>query len=369
MEIIHVVLGKANPERMNGVNKVVYQLATKQKLLGKNVSVWGITKDLTINYGERNFNTILFKAYRNKFKLDKAFISALKLKAGNAIFHLHGGFNPIFYSISKQLAKHNIPFVFTPHGAYNTIAMQRNGFIKKLYLSLFERPLLKRSAVIHSIGISEVAGLQSIYSNSKCKLVPYGYEANTTETAVSLVGNFIVGFCGRLDIYTKGLDLLVKAFAKFTVAAPNAKLWIIGDSDERDDFFNLVKEEGIADNVVFYGSVFGQEKVDLLKQLNVFAHPSRNEGLPASVLEAASLGLPCVVTRATNTGEFIEKYDAGVVVEQPDVNELYKALLQIKSAIDTNGFDSFSLRCKAMVVEEFNWNKVVVDFDTMYAAA
>ena len=51
------------------------------------------------------------------------------------------------------------------------------------------------------------------------------------------------------------------------------------------------------------------------------------------------------------------------------MNELYKALLQIKSAIDMNGYDSFSLRCKAMVVEEFNWNKVVVDFDTMYAAA
>ena len=35
MEIIHIVLGKANPERMNGVNKVVFQLATKQAESGR----------------------------------------------------------------------------------------------------------------------------------------------------------------------------------------------------------------------------------------------------------------------------------------------------------------------------------------------
>jgi hypothetical protein len=43
MEIIHIVLGKANPDRMNGVNKVVYQLATKQVEFGENVAVWGLS--------------------------------------------------------------------------------------------------------------------------------------------------------------------------------------------------------------------------------------------------------------------------------------------------------------------------------------
>ena len=47
MEIIHLVMGKANPQRMNGVNKVVYQLATKQAEAGIKVQVWGFTKDLS----------------------------------------------------------------------------------------------------------------------------------------------------------------------------------------------------------------------------------------------------------------------------------------------------------------------------------
>lgn len=369
MEIIHVVLGKANPDRMNGVNKVVYQLATNQKLAGKNVSVWGITKNLTINYGERNFNTLLFKAYRNKFKLDKAFVSALKQKAGKAIFHLHGGFNPIFYSISRQLKKHNIPFVFTPHGAYNQIAMQRSSTIKKLYIALFEKPLLKRAAVIHSIGQSEVTGLQSFYLNNKSQLVAYGYQNELDVTATPPADKFIIGFCGRLDIYTKGLDLLVKAFSKFTLNQSNAQLWIMGDGPEKQTLAQLAIQHGVEDKVVFWGSVFGDKKNELLKQLHVFAHPSRNEGLPSSVLEAASIGLPCVVTTATNTGDVIKKYNAGRVIEQPDENELYHALLKIKNTIDNEGIAPIANRSKLMVTREFNWNKVVVDFDRMYAAA
>ena len=71
MEIIHIILGKANPNRLNGVNKVVYQLATKQAEFGLNVSVWGITKDITVNFEERNFNTVLFTKPSNPFEFSK----------------------------------------------------------------------------------------------------------------------------------------------------------------------------------------------------------------------------------------------------------------------------------------------------------
>ncbi|MBY0574697.1 MAG: glycosyltransferase, partial [Undibacterium sp.] len=50
----------------------------------------------------------------------------------------------------------------------------------------------------------------------------------------------------------------------------------------------------------------------------VFAHPSRNEGLPTSVLEVAAMGIPCVVTDATNVGDAIREYNAGAVIAEPD---------------------------------------------------
>jgi len=46
INIIHLVLGKANPQRMNGVNRVVHQLANTQAALGQSVTIWGIANDL-----------------------------------------------------------------------------------------------------------------------------------------------------------------------------------------------------------------------------------------------------------------------------------------------------------------------------------
>ena len=56
-------MGKANPARMNGVNKVVYQLATRQTAAGLNVAVWGFTKTPEGDYGERNFRTEIGRAH------------------------------------------------------------------------------------------------------------------------------------------------------------------------------------------------------------------------------------------------------------------------------------------------------------------
>ena len=50
MEIIHLVLGKANPLRMNGVNKVVHELAEQQCASGLKASVWGITAQPVHDY-------------------------------------------------------------------------------------------------------------------------------------------------------------------------------------------------------------------------------------------------------------------------------------------------------------------------------
>lgn len=369
MEIIHVILGKANPERMNGVNKVVYQLATKQAEAGKKVSVWGITKDPTHNYGERNFETRLFKAQKNPFSIDPELTKSIASKMGNAVFHIHGGWIPTFYSISKLLSNANISFVFTPHGAYNTIAIQKTKWLKKLYFYFFEKQLLKRAYKIHCIGQSEVDGLTAFYKTDKTILLPYGFErieknpvlANKNETA------FTIGFVGRLDIYTKGLDLLLEAFTKYLNLDTTARLWIIGDSNERSNLENLIKEKNISNQVSLWGSKFGKEKDELMHQLHVFTHPSRNEGLPSAVLEAASMGIPCIVSEATNMGDMIRTYNCGIVIKNNDADALFQAIIAMKEQWKHDKLAHSGSNAIHMVDTAFNWNMIVEKFDTLYS--
>ncbi len=367
MEIIHLVLGKANPDRMNGVNKVVYQLATHQSRQGKNVAVWGITKDLTKNFTGRNFETLLFPASRNPFAISKTLREAIRQKQGkDVVIHLHGGWVPVYSSISRLLKSLNIRFVITGHGAYNTVAMQRSKWVKKVHFALFEKPLLRRAHKIHSIGQSEVKGLQEIYPNSKSFLLPYGFELQQSATPRKPnPAGFTIGFVGRLDIWTKGLDLLIEAFQLFQNKEQDSILWIVGDGPGMADLENHIKENNLQ-NVVLWGSKFGSEKDDLIAQMHVFTHPSRNEGLPASVLEAAAMGVPVVVSNPTNVAQHVAQYKAGIALAHNTSEDLSKAFDELKKA-SNDTMDNYSVNARKMVTEEYSWERLVGKFDVLYS--
>ena len=367
MEIIHLILGKANPNRMNGVNKVVYQLALKQAASGKKVAVWGITKDLKHNYGERNFDTILFKAKKYPFFIDIALKESILSKKGKATFHLHGGWIPTYSTISKFLSKNNIPFVITPHGNYNAVSMRRSSFKKKLYFKFFEKALLQRVHKVHSLGESEVVGLQKIFPNNKSYLFPYGFDANEVKKYDKKENDeFIIGFMGRIDIFHKGLDILIDSFRKFQEMESNSKLWIIGDSEEKPILQKLIADNNLEQKVVLWGSKFGDEKENLMQQMHIFVHSSRMEGMPTSVLEASNLGIPSVVTTATNIGPYIEKMNAGITVENENPDALAKAFNIMNQKRKRNELNQLAENAMTMVREAFNWDNAIKDFDKLY---
>ena len=371
MEIIHLVLGKANPNRMNGVNKVVFQLASNQARFGKVVSIWGIAENLLNDYPERNFNTQLFQAQKNLFNLDENLKKAIKnLSDRDVVIHIHGGWIPTFSSIAKLFKKYKIRYVFTPHGAYNVVAMQRSKWKKKLYFQLYEKQMLRGAEVVHCIGQSEVNGLKKLSPSSNYFLMPYGFEVEKVGLAKQPIQNeeFIIGFLGRLDIYTKGLDLLIQAFKNFSAKVPNTKLWIIGDSKERLNLEKMIKQCGIEDHVVLWGKKFGEEKNQLLQKMHVFAHPSRNEGLPSAVLEASVLGVPSIVSQATNVGQMIEAYDCGIEVSDEDSMELSQAMTSMYHVWQSTSFARMKTNANHMVKEVFDWNTIVDNYDQMYVA-
>lgn len=364
MEIIHLILGKANPNRLNGVNKVVYQLATEQTISGKNVCVWGITKDTQHNYPERNFKTELFQASRNPFRIPEDLKSKI-LKNKNAIYHLHGGWIPVYSSLAAFFQKNKIKYVLTPHGAYNTVAMKRNSLVKKLYFHLFEKKLLKHVKTVHSIGKSEVIGLNKMLPKLNSIVLPYGFEMTHKSNLEMNSNEFIIGFLGRLDVYTKGLDLLLDAFNVFVKKYPKSKLWLIGDGSGKTFIEKYIQVNSIP-NVILWDKKFGVEKDELIQKMTIFAHPSRNEGLPTSVLEAASFGIPSIVTEATNFTTYVDKYKSGISIHDESVFELYLAMCNFKLMAESNQIKEYKLNCIKMLEEEFEWSKVVKNFEQLY---
>lgn len=361
MEIIHIILGKANPERLNGVNKVVYNLARKQAEIGEKVSVWGITENLERNFAERNFETQLFKKNKNPFTIPRGLKKEILKKDKKTVFHIHGGWIPVYYSLSNFFKKHKMEFVITSHGAYNAIAMKKNFLLKKLYFLFFEKKILINSKKIHCIGKSETDGINKIYPIKKHVLIPYGFDVeNKTVTAYNKNSIITFGFIGRIDINTKGLDILISAFEEFQQRISNSRLWIIGSGKEISQLKEIISKKNLNDKIELFGSKFGTEKETLIKQMDVFMHPSRNEGLPVSVIEAASYSKPCIVSSFTNIGDEIKKYNAGINVTHYSYIEFAKAMLELYKAWQ-NGDTIISIgnNAKKMVEQEYDWDIIL----------
>jgi glycosyltransferase involved in cell wall biosynthesis len=370
MKVIHLILGKANPERMNGVNKVVHSLATQQGRAGWNVEVWGITPDLIVNYPAREFTTRLFQACYLPFMIHADLGEALGQVAAETVVHLHGGFIPAYYSAARKMSALGIQYVVTPHGSYNAQAMHKNRLVKHVYMSLCEKYLLEHAAMVHCLGQSEVSGLEGMYATLATCLLPYGFEVPATPAVAAPQphGIFRVGFCGRLDEKHKGLNCLIAGFAEFVQHVPAAELWIIGDGPDRKkvaQWAALVP----AGKVKLLGSRYGEEKMGLLAQLDAFAHPSNYEGLPTAVLEAASLGIPCVVTEATNMGEYIRHFECGEVVEQAQPAQLAAGLFRLYQQWVHTPRQQMSQRCHAMVTTAFYWPTLLQEYQRMYRRA
>jgi glycosyltransferase involved in cell wall biosynthesis len=88
----------------------------------------------------------------------------------------------------------------------------------------------------------------------------------------------------------KGFDLLLEAFSSFRVKFPEADLIILGSGPEESALMTMRQSMCLGTAVRFAGHVFHPESY--FAGATLFVLPSRQEGLPNALLEAAAGGLP-----------------------------------------------------------------------------
>ena len=99
---------------------------------------------------------------------------------------------------------------------------------------------------------------------------------------------------------------------------------IVGDGAERQALEGQAKRLGLEDRVVFFGS--RSDVPALLNDFDVFVLASRHEGLPLTILEAMSSGLPVVATDVGSVGETVENGVNGFLVPPDRPKAIAEAL-------------------------------------------
>jgi len=92
----------------------------------------------------------------------------------------------------------------------------------------------------------------------------------------------------------KGIQYLIKAYQQIET---NKKLVIVGPSFYTEKYEKELKELANNNpNIMFLGGQHGKTLQELFSNAYLFVHPSEQEGLPITVLEAASFGRPLLLS-------------------------------------------------------------------------
>lgn len=96
-----------------------------------------------------------------------------------------------------------------------------------------------------------------------------------------------------------------------------------------EEFSTKVAQYGLSDRVRYLGPIYGDEKLALFRNHDIFAFPTYNDAFPLVVLEAMQHGLPVVSTDEGAIPEMVVDGETGFVVPKRDTGALAARLEQL----------------------------------------
>lgn len=237
----------------------------------------------------------------------------------------HGVWSPKFWALASSLRAKNVPYIVTPRSNLVQASFKKS-MVKKLIGTIVGAQKYIRGAVgLHFL--SEEEAVRSLRFQKDYMVVSNGLnqrlldqpEALFNATRQHLPNKYLL-YIGRLDIYHKGIDILLKALCKSAAhfRTEEVKVVIGGDPMRNDAnrVAKMISNFGLEDIIkLIPRRIDYAEKWYMLKKASGFIHTSRYEGEPQAVLEALVHGLPVLVTKGANLDRLVMVNNYGIVCE------------------------------------------------------
>lgn len=161
---------------------------------------------------------------------------------------------------------------------------------------------------------------------------------------------FLILSVGELN-KNKNHRVIIKALSK--IKNPNIYYCICGQGDSKSNLISLAQRLGIKNAVKFVG--FRNDISEIYKIAQIFAFPSKREGLPVALMEAMAAGLPCVASKIRGNVDLIENLESDFLIKPTDVAGFAKA---IKTLIDNTNLRTKMGQYNIKFVTKFDLNNV-----------
>lgn len=287
-----------------------------------------------------------------------------------ALIHAHFGPDGVYaMSLAEQL---KVPLIVTFHGYDITLsrtALWRKG--KFLYYQLiFNEEELKQKTT-KFIAVSNFIKnklLEKSYPEEK--IVKHYIGVNTEKFSPGKKANERYILCVGRHTQKKGIDTLLRAFAKIMHKHREVSLIQVGTGALTNTLHRLTKTLGIEHRVRFVGAQPHEVVLNLMRGAEVFALASQTakngdcEGLPIVINEASACGIPVVSTWHSGIPEAILNGETGFLVQEKDDVALAEKLDMLLS--DRAMGEKMGQRGREFVCEMFDIQKQNFKLEAIY---
>ena len=152
-------------------------------------------------------------------------------------------------------------------------------------------------------------------------------------------------FLGRLGKRKGIFDILEAIRLEKDAFRGRMHLYVGGDGDVAR-FKHFIEQHGLSEHITYLGWISGEQKTALLESAHISILPSHNEGLPISLLEAMSFGMPLVASHAGGISNILSHMRNGFVVAPGNVNSIREGIayyLEHPEKINIHGKNSYDL--------------------------
>jgi poly(glycerol-phosphate) alpha-glucosyltransferase len=295
-------------EQVTDVNHVVLTLSDAEPILetdAADVQVFDRTGPYSLSYSRG---------------LEAALLSATK-EDPDAIVHVHGLWSGLGRSV--QVMRRRRPgteYLLSPHGMLSPEGLARRKVVKKVMGQLWENGVLMGAKWVHCLTAAEETMAKAYNVRMNTVILPHAIEFPYSEKELTeqwaqrpaAVKELL--YLGRIH-ETKGLTQLVGVLSDRAKAGDPApfrlKIAGIGQPDALDSLKRQIETSKA--EIEFVGAAFGAAKQNHFSCAHGLILPSQTEGLPMTLMEAASYGLPLFVTEECNL-DWIKVENAGAMV-------------------------------------------------------
>lgn len=346
---IRVLMVGNHPSVKGGISSVISQLMSYE--WAKN----NIEMEFIPTYIEAN--CLLKIAY-----FFVAYLKVLKFiqKSRPDVVHIHMSYKGSFfrkYQIHKLCKKYGIPDIIHLHGS--EFKKWFDGSSQKGKI----KSLLRECNKVIVLGEKWNKIILGIEPNTKTFVISNTVHIPSDTTHYNLP--FKVLFMGVL-IKRKGIFDLIETInhLKKINKLDGMKFILAGAGAEEIELKRKCKEYKLDNYIEFMGWVSGKKKDDLYMNCQMAILPSYNEGLPISILEALSYGMPLIATDVGDISSAVKNGINGYLFQPGDVIEMADAIYKVSS--NRKLYDTLSDASRKIAEEKFSDKEYFINMANLY---